>query len=121
MNTKQFEFDAVVNHLFAQGGPAVSQGGGCSYRNPEGKMCAVGCRIPDDIYQPAMEGKYLTDLMSQFRVPEEIAQYSGMFNDLQQMHDRFVTSRMKRWNEYINAKLPSLANFHGVKYEARTL
>jgi hypothetical protein len=55
MNTMQQEFDAVVAHLYAQGKRAAVLGR-CKYRSDEGTMCAVGCRIPNNMYNPAMEG-----------------------------------------------------------------
>jgi hypothetical protein len=94
MNTMQQEFDDVVTHLFTQGRPA-KDGRACLYRTPTGLSCAVGCRIPDEMYDLAMDhGSYngdtgLTNLLAHFRekLPKEIYAYRGMFNDLQEIHD----------------------------------
>jgi hypothetical protein len=100
MNTMQQEFDAVVAHLYAQGRPAKAYtghyGGKCSYRmEVDGKtlMCAVGCRIPDAVYVPAMDagegGLAAHALIASFGrvLPLEISEYHEMFGALQGVHD----------------------------------
>lgn len=100
MNTMQQEFDAVVAHLYAQGRPAKAytgySGGKCSYRmEVDGKtlMCAVGCRIPAEVYQPGMDagegGLIAAAMIEQFGevLPEEIGAYREMFGALQGVHD----------------------------------
>lgn len=59
--TKQETFNLVVSALLAQGRPSVGVEpiGGfnrCRYRGDDGCKCAVGHLIPDDKYDPAMEG-----------------------------------------------------------------
>lgn len=44
----------VTDHLVAQGGPAMS-GHNCVYRGESGSKCAVGCLIPDELYDPVIE------------------------------------------------------------------
>lgn len=59
MNNQEL-FDKVTNHLLTQNEQAFANGN-CAYRgkNEQGKvlMCAVGCLIPEDKYDTAMEGK----------------------------------------------------------------
>ncbi len=92
MNTMQFEFDAVVAHLYRQGMPARSSGkyGSCVYRSNTGLSCAVGCRIPDSMYMPKMDtrdGTGILQILSEFEFPEEIYEYVEMFQKLQTAHD----------------------------------
>jgi len=58
--TAQEIFDKVINHLLQQGGPALNYNYDddhkCRYRSNNGLKCAVGCLIPDDQYDPLMEG-----------------------------------------------------------------
>ncbi len=55
--TKQETFDKVVRALRAQGRKSLRAGGiTCAYRGGEGGKCAAGHLIPDDKYDPAMEG-----------------------------------------------------------------
>jgi len=50
-------FNTVATHLAIQGGPALNDLGHCQYRAPNGRKCAAGAMIPDDQYDPRMEGR----------------------------------------------------------------
>lgn len=50
-------FNDVARHLITQGKRASDVNGTCFYRGPEGTRCAIGGIMPDDIYDPSMEGK----------------------------------------------------------------
>lgn len=52
---RQLIFNQVKAHLFAQGGPSM-RGGALGYRGENGRKCAIGALIPDELYEPAMEG-----------------------------------------------------------------
>ena len=54
--TEQEIFDTVLTHLREQGEAATSAGGSCRYRGANGTACAVGCLIPDELYDPLIEG-----------------------------------------------------------------
>ena len=61
--TDQEIFTKVARHLLAQGKRSERFFGGdgrgetgCAYRSADGLMCAVGCLIPDALYEPAIEG-----------------------------------------------------------------
>jgi len=69
--TRQQMFDFMLNHLRNQGGPSVDDPTGeaigdsaCTYRGDNGRMCAIGCMVPDSSYKTAFEGlpapEYLT-------------------------------------------------------------
>jgi hypothetical protein len=52
---RQAIFDKVATHLLKQN--AKSRGPmGCQYRGSGGRMCAIGCLIPDDKYNDTYEG-----------------------------------------------------------------
>jgi hypothetical protein len=92
MNTMQQEFDAVVQHLYKQCRPA-SEDGTCKYRTADGLMCAVGCRIPDEMYVPEMDtnlsGVGIGIILYKFPLPAEIFAYQDMFSHLQRIHDNW--------------------------------
>lgn len=54
--TNQEIFDKVLTHLRVQGRASVEEGVGCMYRGPGGTSCAVGCLIPNYLYDPVIEG-----------------------------------------------------------------
>jgi hypothetical protein len=51
-------FDAVARHLLTQNAQSCSIGpnGGCAYRGDQGRKCAVGFMIPDELMTPDIEG-----------------------------------------------------------------
>lgn len=55
--TNQETFDIVARHLVKQGCRSYEYGFGCVYRSSDGKKCAVGALIPDELYSKEMEGK----------------------------------------------------------------
>jgi hypothetical protein len=55
MKTRQELFNAVALALIAQRGPSFEVGKGCMYRGPNGRKCAAGHLIPDEVYRPTME------------------------------------------------------------------
>lgn len=47
----------MVDHLVKQRARATGpKGQGCRYRGENGRMCAVGCLIPDALYRNSIEG-----------------------------------------------------------------
>jgi hypothetical protein len=95
MNTMQQEFDAVVAHLYEQGRPAKIARF-CVYRTETGLSCAVGCRIPDSVYEASMDqpaedgtGTGILSLIDRFGtvLPPEIKEYESLFTRLQAVHD----------------------------------
>ncbi len=67
--TKQEIFDRVADHLAKQGAPAVGEiitdAGGepaCQYRAPNGRRCAIGALIPDELYEVRLEGSWASQL-----------------------------------------------------------
>ena len=55
--TDQEAFDKMVRHLQSQNWKQATEGefGPCVYRGDNGRMCAIGCLIPDNEYTEALE------------------------------------------------------------------
>jgi hypothetical protein len=95
--TPQEIFDTVATHLFTQGeragifvdedddsGPEFE----CRYRTPQGAKCAVGVLLPDEVYDPTMEGSSVQGICERgFQVPLWMASTLSLLMDLQQVHD----------------------------------
>ncbi len=59
---RQSVFNQMIEHLVEQGEPAIDSEYKCVYRTSSGKMCAIGCLIPDDKYDPDFEGSSASDI-----------------------------------------------------------
>ena len=53
--TNQEAFDKVKAHLLLQNSRALYKNHGCRYKDQDGKKCAVGCLIPDELYEDRFE------------------------------------------------------------------
>ncbi len=68
MNTQE-TFNKVVRHLLTQNKRSLDDSfltqaekndgaeGACRYRGPNGLQCAIGCLIPEELYERKMEGR----------------------------------------------------------------
>jgi hypothetical protein len=120
---KQDVFDTVLNHIRKQG-PAVTAHGTCAYRTEEGKSCAIGCLIPDDLYTEAMEGAsgwalttsindrdFAYDKADAALVSAMKKVYPGMTLD-----DALLLARLQNIHD---SAVISTAGFNGVEFEDR--
>lgn len=90
--TPQEIFDTVATHLFTQGEQAktINEDGEsmCAYRSPEGKKCAVGCLIPDELYRDDMEGCTASTIADDdYGLPAWFATNYALLSSLQRAHD----------------------------------
>lgn len=94
METAQQIFDTVVHHLARMPRQSIrEQGDGCAYRGKEGGMCAVGCLIRDDEYDPKMDATASVNvckLVSLGLLPERLKPFVPLLIELQCVHDRSV-------------------------------
>ena len=97
--TKQETFDFVVGNLIKQGRPSVHsvQHVGmngpsitCRYRSDAGLKCAAGWCIPDEQYDPSMEGQTVCE--SKWIQSMVAAHDLDLLVELQTAHDSYVTN-----------------------------
>lgn len=91
--TNQEIFDTVLNHLFTQKVAAYdTDEHGCSYRDPNGNTCAVGCLISTEQYHPDMEGLGVAELREHFPhlAPLFPLEQLPLLVRLQQLHDTYM-------------------------------
>lgn len=96
--TNQEAFDKIATHLMTQRTRARSNDDVmCAYRNARGQSCAVGCLIPDDVYQPYMEGQRVSSLIHTYPKIREL--FLGvdqqLLYTLQVLHDRYEPETWK--------------------------
>lgn len=54
----------VAKHLAQQKEQAMGRNGCCMYRTPGGRMCAVGCLIPEELYHESLDAGLSTSVSS---------------------------------------------------------
>jgi hypothetical protein len=87
--TQQETFNTIVKHLRKQGKKANIDGC-CKYRleTPEGVlMCAAGCLIPDEKYEPSFEGKLVTTCPKLKEILSDLGHDTYIIRSLQGIHD----------------------------------
>lgn len=81
-------FDTVARHLLKQGkrsGETQEDGSfACMYRAPDGCKCAAGAILPDDKYDPAMEG---CNVYSNQEFWNSLVEELHLLSHLQSVHD----------------------------------
>lgn len=98
--TNQEAFTAVVLHLRKQGRRAMT-GTDCLYRAPDGCKCAIGALIPDDQYNPNLEGSNVRALTY---LPALQDINPDLLHDLQNTHDLYDPKEWEKRFEYIAGK-----------------
>jgi hypothetical protein len=99
----QEAFDRVARHLLTQGrraqyGGATAYSDACRYRAPDGAMCAIGCLIPDEEYDPHIEGKGAGDLIEDWPELRPYLPSLRLAKALQGLHD---VCPVERWPEQL--------------------
>lgn len=94
---KQDVFDVVAWQMLRQNAQSIAPGPGstkCMYRAPDGKRCAVGWLIPDEVYQRPLEFLGVRDLAARLSETTGGARFATflfvhmpLLRDLQGMHD----------------------------------
>jgi hypothetical protein len=79
----QVVFDIVVEHALNQNKRCTNEKGNCCYRY-KGKKCFAGALIPNDQYDPDMEGKSWEKLFQDGIVS---GKNKGLITILQSIHD----------------------------------
>ena len=106
--TDQEIFDKVLVHLREQGKRATLEKAGCAYRGDKGAMCAIGCLIPDHLYDPRIENRTIDsiNIESGLDVFHDILFRAGLHGDakrylllshLQHAHDFALGHSLDVW------------------------
>lgn len=87
MNNTQEAFNRAVAGVIKQGRPSVDAAGRCLYRGPDGLRCAVGWLIPDELYEPEMEGVNTNWLRVMWPRAMSACDNRFLVRELQEAHD----------------------------------
>lgn len=98
-NSSQEIFDKVATHLLTQKEKStqeLSTGTRCVYRSPKGLKCAVGCLIPDELYNPSLEGYTASGLSYEIKIAIGYNDKTALLICmLQSMHDSMPPEKWK--------------------------
>ena len=117
--SNQEVFNKVLAHLRKQGHAAMDDESTCVYRAPNGTSCAVGCLLPDNLYDPRIEGRSVDALVST-RASDFPATAAflerfdiDMLTDLQMAHDGRLADRgISAWEQ----RMAGIAKQYGLVY-----
>lgn len=79
-------FNTAKKHLLEQQKAAIGINGLCAYRGKDNTMCAVGCLIPNELYDSTIEGYGMFKLRERSSVPISDKKYNFL-RGLQIIHD----------------------------------
>lgn len=129
--TAQEILNKVVAHMREQGRQSNTAGPGssCRYRSPDGARCAVGCLIPDDIYNPGIEGRSVNSAAVQMLLMDlGLQQHKSLLISLQGAHDWAWGSHeedgdtdfkpVPPWMQIFEHRARGLAKRYGLEYPA---
>ena len=92
----QHVYDTMVNHLRQQKTRAVNENGNCRYKTANGSMCAVGCLIADDEYDPELERLSLENTINFLMDGKaQPSRFKPLLWHIRQIHDDIET--VTRW------------------------
>lgn len=102
--TMQSIFDRVAAHLLNQNRRSVDPVDGlCLYRGGDGRKCAIGCLIPDDLYSPEMENQNLYGPLIRAALGDFLrdSEHEKLLSMLQLAHDSYHPSQWPDELRYI--------------------
>lgn len=127
---RQEVFNKVSTHLLSQMRQALGKNYFYAYKTKDGLKCAIGCLIPDNLYDPKIEGLTIRDIMeisSQILFSKNILEFKNILEtelgplnnddliflkDLQLIHDFFFPDTWKK-------KLENLAKSSNLVFELK--
>ena len=93
---RQEMFNKVATHLLTQNCQSQRpstlgkhQDIVCAYRGEEGRKCAIGVLIPDEVYDPAMEALSVLMLTERFPSLGFMKGHIHFLDRLQRIHDQY--------------------------------
>ena len=88
--TKQEIFDVVLKGIMSQGGPSYDHdANSCAYRGENGRKCAAGWLMPDELFNPRFNMLIISDPEAFNMLPEDLRDFNTVpfIRQLQNIHD----------------------------------
>ncbi len=124
--TAQEIFDRVWNHFITEKQPLsfrIDMFGdrGCMYRDAHGNRCAIGVLIPDEQYDPSIEGPTVQDLLTSSDCPASLLalrEHAALLEFLQRAHDLAAGVPYEGRYARLKVLLVATALTHGLQVSA---
>ena len=120
---KQQMFDFMLNHLRSQGGPSTSDPteedigeSVCMYRGDNGLMCAIGCMIPDSMYDDSLEGESVNICLRRVGVSLDFTTESFLGTAQNELHDDLPDWSPDEFLTSLEENAIDLAREYSLKY-----
>ena len=94
--TNQEIFTKVKNHLLQQKRRSVNKKGRCVYRGENGLKCAIGCLIPDELYDPDFDNSGLKTINLFCKLGFYISENYDLLYSLRVVHDY---EKIEEWED----------------------
>lgn len=122
---KQAIFNTVWNHFIAEGNPpSISAEGRCRYRTEDGKKCAIGILIPDELYSEALEGSSAKGIcdFADIRAALDVHDSTDInyLNQIQFAHDGAAADHRAEFAQYVKVKMQEIGKDFGLDIPTTT-
>jgi len=93
---------------------AVTISGSCFYRTDDGRKCAIGRHIPDELYDVSIENKGICSIIGFECISDELKELNLLFlMDVQELHDidgywisgEGLSTEGGKWVDYIKRRI----------------
>jgi len=105
-SSQQEVFNKIVTHLRKQGKRSVNEYNKCVYRGLDGRMCAVGCLIPDENYKKGFDKSGGVNIGGLFFDGAFVGtgilpkKHLDLLISMQRVHDKYS---VEKWEEQFKA------------------
>jgi hypothetical protein len=118
---KQEVYDRVLIHLRTQRVKSIDPeipGTGCAYRGIEGRACAIGCLIPDALYNEGLEGRSAGDLPYELyeAIGLDRGEHASFLTGLQKLHDEYMPREIGEPMLLWELRMLATAAYYGLTY-----
>lgn len=116
--TPQEFFDKSLHAMRARRYETAHEGGHCRYRAPNGLQCLIGIHIPDELYDPDMEGLGVWELLKGW--PRLHPIFAGLdrllLTAVQCAHDELVRFSYSGDGDWFERSMKTIAEANGLTY-----
>lgn len=115
--TNQELFTVAYLGILAQGGPGYSTSSGCKFRSENGRKCAIGQVIPDELYDHRWDDTFMNTSATLIKICNILNLDRHFAAAIQSVHDDCAAATHgndQRFLELFRARMGELASMYGL-------